>query len=312
MDVTEHQDTLSDLELQPFFSFTGKKPSIPSIVNPLLKKISSTQMEQTVRELSAFQNRYYDGASGVKSSEFIQSRFRANAKPRTDIQVESVTHSFQQPSVIARIPGTDPKLSKEIIVIGGHQDSISMDNWFPSPSDRAPGADDNASGMATVLEAFRVFSQSGLRPLRTIEFMAYAGEERGLLGSQDIAQRYKREGKTVVAAFQLDMTMFPGASRKMTFIMDNTNADLSRFTQSLVNAYVHIAWGEGQCGYACSDHASWTAAGYPSVFPFEAAMNERNKHIHSADDTLDILDAAYGANYAKLALAFAIELSMVR
>lgn len=68
-------------------------------------------------------------------------------------------------------------------------------------------------------------------------------------------------------------------------------------------------WIEDKCGYACSDHASWTRAGYPSAFPFETAFSEYNPDIHTPKDTMEKLDAGHGLNYLKLSLAFAVEMA---
>jgi leucyl aminopeptidase len=59
----------------------------------------------------------------------------------------------------------------------------------------------------------------------------------------------------------------------------------------------------------CSDHASWTKAGYPSTFPFETAFNQDNPSIHSPADTLDKISPEHAREFAKVALAFAVELS---
>jgi leucyl aminopeptidase len=140
--------------------------------------------------------------------------------------------------------------------------------------------------------------------------MGYAAEEVGLLGSREIAEKFRREETTVVGTLQLDMTMFPGGSPKISFITDFVDADLTRFTQRLVDSHVRAPWVEGKCGYACSDHASWNRVGYASAFPFEAPPGKRNQKIHTPRDTHDRLSASHGVTFLKLALAFAIELGL--
>jgi leucyl aminopeptidase len=85
--------------------------------------------------------------------------------------------------------------------------------------------------------------------------------------------------------------------------------ELTRFTMKLIETYVKVPVREDVCGYACSDHASWTRAGYPAVFPFEAMFNNMNKSIHTANDTIEKLDMDFGLHFTKLATAFAVELS---
>ena len=273
----------------------------------MLEQVSVENLVSTVGRLSTFHTRYYDSPTGVQAAESIRDQFKELSAGRSDIEVELVPHSFRQPSVRARIRGQGPH-ANEIIVIGGHEDSINQSGFGPRPGERAPGADDDGSGTATVIEVFRVLAQSGFRPDRTIEFMTYAAEEIGLRGSQDIAQHYRAENKQVVAALQFDMTAFPGESHEITMITDYVDPSLTRFVTKLIDEYVQIRWGEDTCGYACSDHASWNRAGYPSAFPFEAPTAEMNHALHTARDTIDRLDLAFGAAFAKIGVAFAAEL----
>ena len=64
-----------------------------------------------------------------------------------------------------------------------------------------------------------------------------------------------------------------------------------------------------QCGYGCSDHASWTAVGYRAVFPFESEFNKKNPYIHTSQDTLAHATLAHGLEFAKVSLGMAVELS---
>jgi len=93
------------------------------------------------------------------------------------------------------------------------------------------------------------------------------------------------------------------------------NPHVTDFLKALIQQYntvgPHaIAFGETECGYACSDHASWTRNGYPSAFPFEARFEDFNPSIHSPQDLVQNLDTsgAHQARFAKLAAEFAIEL----
>jgi hypothetical protein len=80
------------------------------------------------------------------------------------------------------------------VIVGAHYDSTGG-----SSTARGPGADDNGSGVVTILEALRVIAASGFKPKNTIEFHFYAGEEGGLLGSGAIFSNYASTGKTVLA-----------------------------------------------------------------------------------------------------------------
>jgi leucyl aminopeptidase len=140
--------------------------------------------------------------------------------------------------------------------------------------------------------------------------MSYSAEEVGLKGSKDIATSFASAGRQVVAVMQFDMTSFNG-SNKIGLIRDHTNDALSEFTIQLIDQYVNFGWVNDSCGYACSDHASWTAAGYPATMPFESAFDDDNKKIHTSQDTVENADptGAHPTKFAKLALAYLVEVA---
>lgn len=213
-------------------------------------------------------------------------------------------HSWAQPSVIARIEGTGDN-ADELIILGGHEDSISLSG------SRAPGADDDASGSASVLEVFRVLVGNGFRGSRSIEFHAYAAEEVGLRGSQDIAALYQTERRTVAAMLQLDMVGYinPNDGPVFAVIHDFVNPELTKFLGELAHKHTDLPVVASRCGYGCSDHASWTRAGYPSAFPFEASFGQANPFIHTAQDTLSHISLEHASKFARVALAFVTELA---
>lgn len=313
MDITG-QPTVDSSQLMPVSQFLVDLPnrvlSENVRVNQAMGHLTSDRLQSWVSQLSNFRNRYYQSPTGVEAANWIKTQFENMSVGRNDVTVELVTHRFAQPSVIATIKGhsADPAKAAEIIVLGGHLDSINQ-SAFGSANMLAPGADDNASGIATLLEVFHALMQSNYMPERTIQIMGYAGEERGLLGSQDIANSYRGSNKPVVAVMQFDMTSFPGSGNQMTFITDHVNPDLTAFSKRLTQTYVQVPFSDDRCGYACSDHASWTRASYASVMPTESRFREMNGAIHSTRDTLALLNFAQGLHFAKLGVSFAIELS---
>ena len=116
--------------------------------------------------MAAFNNRFYTSDTGVQAAHWIQTRWQAIAAKIPGASVELITHEgWPQPSVVMTIPGTDK--ADEIVVLGGHEDSI---NGWGSQDALAPGADDNASGIAVLTESARVLADSGFRPRRTVQF----------------------------------------------------------------------------------------------------------------------------------------------
>jgi leucyl aminopeptidase len=279
-----------------------------SVVAPMVAMVQEKSIRDMIISLSNFNTRYYKSETGVQSSEFIRDTWAALSKHRSDVQVELIKHNnWPQASIVMTIKGSTK--SDEIVILGGHADSIA--GMFGGGG-RAPGADDNASGIATITEVIRILMETGFKPERTIQFMGYAAEEVGLLGSKDIANRYKQSAKRVVGVMQLDMTLNKGtADKDIVMMADYTNQAQNEVLGRLIDEYVKVPWGYSRCGYGCSDHASWTAAGYPSSIPFESTMEDINRKIHTAQDTLQTSggDAKHASKFAKLATAFVVELA---
>lgn len=273
-------------------------------VSDLLAELNQNNLTSTVNTLSAYNNRYYTQQSGVNAAIWIRDEWQNIASGRSDISVELYSHSWQQPSVIATVTGTSNP--DEIVVIGGHLDSINQSN--PS-NGRAPGADDNASGIAVATETLRAIVASGYRPARTIKFMGYAAEEVGLRGSNAIAQEFKNTNQNVIGVAQFDMTGYQGTSnRDIVFMTDYTNAAQNEFMTQLLDTYFQdIIYGFSQCGYGCSDHASWHNQGFPASIPFESNINDYNPTIHTSNDVS--FDSSHAIKFAKLSVAYVAELA---
>ena len=126
--------------------------------------------------------------------------------------------------------------------------------------------------------------KNSYRSKKTIKFMAYAAEEIGLVGSREIATQFKKDGVNVVGVMQLDMTNFKGSDEDIVLMDDYTNRAQNTFIKSIIDTYVKVKWGTDHCGYACSDHASWTNAGFPASMPFESKVRDMNRKIHSKND----------------------------
>jgi len=281
-------------------------PEHQDVVDALLPKLKIPEVTTSITALSTFFNRFYTTQTGKDAAQWIFNKYKEYAGDKDYIEVNFFQNTFLQPSVITRITGTEPD-TEGIVIIGGHEDSTAG-----GATRRSPGADDDASGSSTVLEIFRVLMENNFRPKRTVEFHAYAAEEAGLLGSQAIARSYAESRVKVYGMLQLDMTGYtpPGKTPVVGLIFDFVNLTLTEYVSKLIDAYANIGWEQSKCGYGCSDHASWTRFGYPSAFPFETRFSDLNPNIHTDRDTLDKLDLEHSIEFAKLGLAFVVELGL--
>ena len=280
------------------------------LVGDLISRLDQTRILQTIEHLSTqFPNRYWQHPSGVASATWIRDQWQSFAAGRPDVTVEFYEHpGWAQPSVILTIEGVG--LPNEVVVLGGHQDSIAPGSSNPNFS--APGADDNASGIATLTEVIRVAMGASYRPARSVQFMAYAAEEVGLLGSQEIAGAYAAANVDVVAVLQLDMTAYHGSVQDVGFLSDFTNAPLTSFAKDVLDTYQpEIQWVDTACGYACSDHAAWHLEGYPAVMSAESIVGQHNPTIHSTSDVTGTFGgtADHSIKFARLATALMAEIA---
>ncbi|MDN3610382.1 M28 family metallopeptidase [Vibrio ostreicida] len=289
-------------------TFSMPDISQQATVNAWLPQVNPAEITGTIGSLTSFNNRFYTTTSGAQASDWIANRWRALTSGLPNVNVEQFSHSgYNQKSVILTIEGTESP--DEWVVMGGHLDS-TIGAWTNEQS-IAPGADDDASGIASVTEIIRVLAENNFKPKRSMAFMAYAAEEVGLRGSQDIANTYKAQGKNVVSVLQLDMTNYKGSSEDIVFINDYVDSGLTQFLTQLLDEYLPaLRYTYDRCGYACSDHASWHNAGYSAAMPFEAKFNNSNPKIHTTRDTLENSDptGAHATKFTQLGLAYAIEM----
>jgi len=111
-------------------------------------------------------------------------------------------------NVIGLLPGSDPRLRSEYVVLLGHLDHLGLKSGARPGDDVVHnGALDNATGIATMLEAARAFTETGARLRRSILFVAVTAEEKGLLGSEYFARNPTVPGGRIVAAVNLDMPL---------------------------------------------------------------------------------------------------------
>jgi len=302
IDVTDYPNLNPGGQKNQKVSFPDQ-PKHEALVNSLIELASAESLKTLNNMLTRYSTRYYTAAAGKQAAEEIFNTFVKYAGGRKDITVSFFPHTWLQPSVVARIVGSGPN-KDEVVVIGAHEDSVN------SRPGNAPGADDDASGTSTVLEVFRVLAEQNFVPSRTLEFHTYSAEEVGLRGSMAIANDYQKKGVNVVAMNQFDMTMYPGNAGKVGVVNDFVDSDLTKFLRMIIKTYSDLGIIETRCGYGCSDHASWTKAGFSASFPFESDFSRSNPKIHSTQDLLTFLNPNHGLEFVKMGLGFAVELSL--
>jgi leucyl aminopeptidase len=267
-------------------------------IEKLIAQVDSEHIWKTLEGLTSFDDRYSRGENGKQAALWIQDKFKSMAKDanRDDVDTFLVETggSYIQPSVVT-VVGKD--LPGKAIVLGAHMDTLSY---------HKPGADDDGSGSSSLMEATRVILNADKLD-RPVYFIWYSAEEMGLVGSRKVVKHFVANNIPVENVLQFDMTGYRfNGSKKMWMIGDNVNKDLSVFVEQLIKKYLGQEVGWTKCNYACSDHASWTQAGFKSAFPFEAKFGQEDPYIHSSNDTMQHVSIDHMTNFSKLAVAFVI------
>lgn len=241
--------------------------------HPIALPVPTTAPFTNKMLVNSFFNRYYRSTYGTQSSASLLNLVKSASSSNPSIVVSQFSHSYNQPSIIARIPGT----LSSLVIVGAHFDSTGG-----SSTARGPGADDNGSGVVVILETLRVLAASKYAPKNTLEFHFYSGEEGGLLGSADVWRNYKAAGKSVKAFVNTDMAGY-SPSGKISVYNDYADTGLTAYVRRIVAGYVGSSTSD-TCGYACSDHASAYSNGFPAAYVCDEPDATSSPYIHSPQD----------------------------
>lgn len=274
-----------------------------ALVFAAIDKVDSSNILATLSHLTNYRNRSPMEQTGVDTANWLQASFEDYARQykRNDTAtyfVKTGTY-YRQPSLVTVI-GKD--IDAPAVVIGAHMDTLDG---------RMPGAGDDGSGSASIMEMARVMMSMDLPQKRPVYFIWYSAEEQGLVGSQYVVEHFVESAIPVKAAIQFDMTGFRNDRDDPTMWVyrDYTDNKLSNFVSRLISYYLGVPVAESSCGYGCSDHASWMEEGIPAAFPCETDFANHNQAIHTSRDTMDRLTPEHMANFTRLGLAFALELA---
>jgi Peptidase family M28 len=209
--------------------------------------------------------------------EVVVDRFEATS-PRT----HDAPARFE--NVVAILPGTDPGLAKTAFVAAGHFDS--MPSSVMDAATDAPGADDDASGVAAVLEAARLLARGRYRS--TVVFAALSGEEQGLLGGTRLLAFLKERGYTIGGFLDNDIVgadFAPGGPHRLRVFsgggtdgVDSPSRDLARAVEEIAGRdAVRLVFRVDRLGRG-GDHRPFVEAGLPAVRFTEPLENYDHEH----------------------------------
>ncbi|HWB94712.1 MAG TPA: M20/M25/M40 family metallo-hydrolase [Puia sp.] len=204
------------------------------------------------------------------------------------VEMQSDTKLYEQDqeghNVVAEIPGTDPRLRSEVVMLGGH-----LDSWTA-----ATGATDNGAGCIVALEAIRILKTLGIKPKRTIRIALWDGEEEGLLGSFGYVKKHfgdpadmklKPEQSKISVYFNLD-----NGSGKIRGIFAQGNEKAAAIFRQWLEPFKDLgATTVTLHNTGSTDHLSFDAIGIPGFQFIQDPLDYETRTHHSNEDNYDHL-----------------------
>ncbi|MBM4129568.1 M28 family peptidase [bacterium] len=267
-----------DLALKTAFAAVVAADSIFTTIRRISGSLPLTHAGQT----RTIATRYYSAPDKAFVADALAATLAAWGY---DVTFQSFTHNqiVCRNVVATRLGAVAPA---EYVVVGGHYDSTSQ-----TPSSLAPGAEDNASGTALVLELARV--AAGRTFDRSLQFVLFDAEERGLIGSDRFVDEAVAGGRVIVGALIHDMVAFHAANYAIRIEGQPAWESLMSAMAANVDALTDLGWQKDYYSWG-SDHVPFQQAGYPAFLAIDYDWDDYG-HYHRTTDTW----AAIAATAAK-------------
>ena len=252
-----------------------------ALTRTLMEEVSIENLTATVQHLQDYGRRQYNTSQAYEAGQWIYDQF-----DNLGLDVEQFEFKYgvneSSPNIIATQWGT--KYPNKYIVCGSHYDSERSGHG----GQEAPGADDNATGVATVLETARILSEYTFEC--SIIYCAFSAEEIGLVGSEAYASFCAEMGYEIVAYFNNDMNgyLHPGNEIHVDLIYPDNVETLGNYYMNVANVYFpemevrHIEFTKVD-----SAHTSFNNNGFMGIYPFEDKDNS-SPYIHTLEDVIGI------------------------
>ncbi|HUS99475.1 MAG TPA: M28 family peptidase [Candidatus Thermoplasmatota archaeon] len=288
-------DAVTDVPL--IREHTQKIPAATDdIVISMLEQVDTSLYLKYLENITGFGPRYTGTGSCIAAAEYIYEQFQSMG---LWVRYHPWSYGgYSSNNVEATINGTD-EYSDEIYIVCGHYDTVSS----------SPGADDDASGTVAVLIAAYIMSQYQFN--NTIKFVAFSGEEEGLYGSRVYAQQAASQGWNIVGVLNADMISYAittSQGNNVDVYVNSASTWLYTYTVNVnteYNDYIHLTLHNAGTSSG-SDHYYFWQNGFSAVFYFEYEMTP---YYHTAQDTIDNINATYAVKNVRLILATLAELS---
>ncbi|MCD9188640.1 MAG: M20/M25/M40 family metallo-hydrolase [Pyrinomonadaceae bacterium] len=240
----------------------------------------------------------------------IARMIKLGEKPTMTVNVQVQYHDddLMGYNTVAEIPGTDPNLKDEVVMLGGH-----LDSWHSST-----GATDNAAGCAVAMEAARILIASGLKPRRTIRVALWSGEEQGLYGSTYYVKQHlgeMKDGKLVKGADYDKISAYynlDNGTGRIRGVYLQGNAAVKPFFETWLKPFSDFeAKTLTLSNTGGTDHLSFDAIGIPGFQFIQDEIEYDTRTHHSNQDNYDRIQAEDMKQAATIMAAFVYQTAMM-
>ena len=257
-------------------------------IRALMDSVSIDSIKATIEHLSSYHTRRYDSRFIYDVQDWLFEHYNTltvDTVVKHDFKLHNLGITETGDNILAIQWGT--KYPEEFVICGAHYDSYAYDGYDPDTI-RSPGADDNASGVAGIIETARILSRYTFD--RSVIYANWCAEECGLLGSAAYAAECAEQGMDIVGYFNLDMTGYleEGSDIHVHLMYTTQDSTIANYVYNFSHVYfpempIRQAWLE----WGDSDYSSFNRNGYPAVHPFED-VHASSPYIHSRDDVLGL------------------------
>lgn len=287
-----------------------------SLADPALNDLQGLKFRATINAAQA--EKFLEG-SGHTTVELLALADAGRPLPKFDLKENFRAHvaidklpGIRSTNVAALLPGSDPKLKNEYVVLSAHLDHLGVGR--PIDGDNIyNGAMDNAAGSASLIEAAKILSASPDKPKRSILFLSWTGEEEGMLGSQYFVAHPTVPLSSIVAAINMDMylPLFPLHYLEVQGLGESTLGNDIRAVAQRNDVEVQFDKQPPENRFIRSDQASFVRQGIPGLafkfgwLPDSPEQKVFNEWIHTryhapSDDLNQPVDPVAAAQFTAL------------
>ncbi|QIF01668.1 M20/M25/M40 family metallo-hydrolase [Roseimicrobium sp. ORNL1] len=283
-----------------FTSQANKSKQLSPAMVQLVNQVSQDRLRERVSHLASFPTRWTYSPAVAQVPEWIHGEFLAMGYTQSQVRFQpfQVQGGSPQRNVLCSLGD----LSQGFTLVCAHYDSLSE-----NPDGLAPGADDNASGIAALLELAAILH--GTHPTRGVLFAAFGGEEQGLFGSSACADIAAAEAWPIDVVVNMDMISFPDPANPARIIVEYDQGNRNPQNDPAAKAY-GLLMAQAAADYTSlevehtdiwnSDYMPFEAKGFACIGAYEAG---KNPGYHTTADKPGSIDVSYLTEAARMVLA---------